>query len=499
MVDNPGIPPEALLQELSRFIAEATGLYFPKGKWTDLSRGMDSIAADLGFAETADCAEWLMTERMTESRLQVLASRLTIGETYFQRDRRTFEALASTVLPQMIESRRGGNQQLRLWSAGCCSGEETYSLAILLRQVCPDLAGWRITILGTDINTSSLRKAEEGLYGEWSFRETPAEFKARYFRTTAEGRYQIAREIQDMVTFVYLNLADAGHFSHYLAAGSVDLILCRNVLMYFSEEQAKRVIERFSEVLAPEGWLVVSPTEASHALFPQFRVRNLPGSILYQKATTVSRNQAPPASHPTEPACANTASQDCLPPEMFTGIPLDPKPVKLSPIETSSPALSGRNVSVPETSHREISHSGLSGRTRETDPIDSKGYAMVVQVLADQGKLEEALEWCGKWTAAHKLDPFAYYLTGVILVEKGDHELARQALRSAAYLDPDSPLIHLALGNLARRGGRLEESERHLNIARSCLNKLPPDEVLPDAGGLAAGWLKETIAQLTLK
>ena len=179
-------------RELSKFVAEKMGLHFPPERWPDLQRGLAGAATEFGFENISACADGLLSAPLTTAQLQTLASHLTIGETYFFREKPTFELLAQRVLPALIRSRRGREQRLRLWSAGCCSGEEAYSLAILLRQLLPDLADWQVTILATDINPHCLRKAVDGTYGEWSFRDAPADFKERYFHRNEAGRYVLA-------------------------------------------------------------------------------------------------------------------------------------------------------------------------------------------------------------------------------------------------------------------------------------------------------------------
>jgi chemotaxis protein methyltransferase CheR len=145
---------------------------------------------------------------LTKTHLQVLASHLTVGETYFFREKKTFEILTASIVPDLIRNRRGCGQRLRIWSAACCTGEEPYSLAILLHQIIPDFTDWHVTILATDINERFLQKAAAGVYGEWSFRESPAGFKERYFHRTADGRHAILPEIKKQVIFVMAPLKD---------------------------------------------------------------------------------------------------------------------------------------------------------------------------------------------------------------------------------------------------------------------------------------------------
>src|SRR5258708_24852169 len=163
--------PETLLSLFSRFVEKETGLHFPKDRWADLERGILAAAHEFGSQSAESCILKLMASPLTKEQIETLAASLTVGETYFFRDKKVFEVLETDILPGLIQSRRGGEQRLRIWSAGCCTGEEPYSLAMLLTRMLPDIADWRITIVATDINARFLRKASEGIYGQWSLRE----------------------------------------------------------------------------------------------------------------------------------------------------------------------------------------------------------------------------------------------------------------------------------------------------------------------------------------
>src|SRR5438477_1931588 len=205
---KPSAVPETLCSQLSEFIAEKMGLHFPSERWGDLKRGLAGAAGEFGFADVAACARWLLSASLTQAQVQTLASHLTVGETYFFREKKTFDVLAESVLPELIGARRNREPRLRIWSAACCTGEEPYSLAMLLHQVIPDLQNWHVTILATDINERFLQKAVTGVYGEWSFRDVPAWIKGRFFQRTREGRYSILPEIRKHVTFAHLNLVE---------------------------------------------------------------------------------------------------------------------------------------------------------------------------------------------------------------------------------------------------------------------------------------------------
>jgi chemotaxis protein methyltransferase CheR len=175
-----------LLSAVSQSVEAQLGLHYPPERWGDLERGLRGAAMDLGFESMEKCARELALAKLGQEQIDSLAAHLTIGETYFFRDPLVFEILASQVLPALAEERRESTKQLRIWSAGCCTGEEPYSIAIALRRAIPDFDDWHITILATDINPRFLHKAVAGVYGPWSFRGVPVETRDKWFRRAPE-------------------------------------------------------------------------------------------------------------------------------------------------------------------------------------------------------------------------------------------------------------------------------------------------------------------------
>ena len=220
---------------------------------------------------------------LPRNQLEILASNLTIGETYFYRENKAFEALEEHILPELLRSSRGKERRLRIWSAGCCTGEEPYSLAISLSKVIADLKDWNITILATDINPRFLKKASRATYSEWSFRDAPRWLKERYLTRVKDGHYEIVSHIKKMVTFSHLNLAEDVYPSLLNNTNAMDIIFCRNVLMYFTPEQTKKVIQNLYNSLVDGGWLIVSSIETSPVLYSQFTTVNFHGLTVYRK------------------------------------------------------------------------------------------------------------------------------------------------------------------------------------------------------------------------
>jgi chemotaxis protein methyltransferase CheR len=495
--------PEAQWSQLSEVIAETMGLHFPSERWADMQRGMAEAARELGFEDTAACVWGLLSAPPTKAQIEVLASHLTVGETYFFREKKTFDVLANSILPELVRSRRGREQRLRFWSAACCTGEEPYSLAMLLHQVIPDLADWHVTILATDINARFLRKAAAGSYGEWSFRDTPASLKERYFNRTAAGRYAIRPEIRKLVNFAHLNLVEDVYPSLATDTNAMDVIFCRNALMYFTPSHVRRVIRNLHHALVEGGWLVVSPSEASQALFPQFLAVNFPGVILYQKNDAKLRTGQRWAPAPLSATAEFVAHAIDTPlpwaPQVQVVLPMGPVPAP-PPEEAAQAETPPTPGAMAESLYQQGRYAEAVDMLRasiDQHASEPAAFSLLARALANLGNLADARAWCDRWIAADKLDPAAHYLLAVVLLEEGDAEQARASLQRALYLRPDFVLAHFGLGNLARGRGKSDESQRHFANALHLLGSYQPNDLLPESDGLTAGRLTETITAMT--
>ena len=486
----------ALLARLSDQVATQMGLYFPPARQHELARGVIAAASALGFADGTSCGEWLLSGPLTRPQVEALAGFLTIGETYFFREQATFRALREQLIPDLVKARRQSGRRLRVWSAGCCTGEEPYSIAILLSQLIPDWQEWSVTILGTDINPQFLRKAVEGVYGEWSFRGLAPEIKERYFRKTADGRYEILPQIRERVTFAYFNLTSDAPPEGFGAAGDMDVIFCRNVLMYFAPEQAKQVARTFYRSLAGDGWLIPGLSEASHTLFSEFMPVRLPDAVLYQKRAGVpsrlgaDRHLVHFFVTPEEPRALARASTALAEP--------DP-PTVAAPILAAWATRTVDAVTGAETLPHLLDHSRAlyeqgyyaeaEAQTREwllAHPDDLGAMGLMARILANQGRLDDALAWCQRVVAADPLSLGSHYLYATIQQERGEVEAAIKSLKRVLYLDSEFAPAHFSLGYLAR--GQ-QGAERHFANAVAILRRYRPDEVLPESDGLTAGRL----------
>lgn len=475
---------EALLSEFAESVSARTGLYFPKERWRDLEHGVNSAAVEFGLKDAESCIQRLVTSQLTKEQIEILASYLTVGETYFFREKKSFEVLEEHILPELIRSRMENERHLRIWSAGCATGEEPYSIAILLDKIIPELEDWNITILATDINPRFLQKAQKGTYGEWSFRDSP-EWIKKYFRKTKHG-FELSPDIKKMVTFSYHNLAEDTYPSLLNNTTAMDIIFCRNVLMYFAPERAKEVVQKFYCSLVDGGWLVVSPCETSHILFSQFKAANFSGVTLYKKDT--SRLLGIKELIPKE---------IYHPPHAEEILPGLPEPV-LKEIAVKEKA------EEPDLYDEALTLYGQGRYAQAAEKIvglashdhDAKAIILLARTYANQGKLALAHEWCEKALAIEKLNPGCYYLLATIELELGKVEEAAKSLKRALYLDQNFVIAHFALANLRRMQGKFKEAEKYFGNALALLRGLKKEAALPEAEGMTAGRLSEIITSM---
>ncbi len=438
--------PAQLLDEMAARVEERLGLSFPIERRGELARGIARAAAANHCRDAAHCARWLRDNAISPHQLAALAAHLTPGETYFWRDPASFEALRRSVLPGLVQRRRSGSRRLRIWSAGCSTGEEAYSLAMLLELAIADLDQWELNLLATDINPRALQIARRGVYREWSFRGVPQELRERFFRPRPDGLMEVLPHLRRRVSFARLNLADDVYPAQRNDTQAMDLIVCRNVLMYFAPAQAARVLDRFANALVDGGWLLLGAAETGSlqgscaALSPV----DVDGCFLLRRnGDRGSAAAAPDGS-------GNAANRSQAPPP-----PLQPAPA--------------------------------------ADPAE---MARLARGHADRGRLDAALDWSQRAIAAAKLDPGVHYLHANILLELGRRGEATASLERALFLDHDFTLAHYALGMQARTDGMPAHARRHLRNALASLARRDASQAVSDGNGITVGRLAAIIGAM---
>jgi len=222
---------------------------------------------------------FLMYDKNRDQELNTVIDIMTINETYFFREEQQLKAFAEEILP-LLKARKEeeGKRSIRIWSAGCSTGEEPYTIGILIRQS-GLFEDWDVEIFASDISHRVLQTARKGEYGKSSFRATDTYYLEKYF-TDVDGRKRINDPIRNLVNFGYLNLFDADRIC---LVGKMDVIFCRNVIIYFDREGKKKVINNFENRLAPTGYLLLGHSESLMNLSTAFRLEHLKNDMVYQR------------------------------------------------------------------------------------------------------------------------------------------------------------------------------------------------------------------------
>ena len=257
MITTTPTLPEADFHYLSELMHERAAIVLEPGKeYLALSR-LDPVAREAGVPSVSALVELLRGEEVSSALHEQVVDALTTNETTFFRDFNPFESLRTTVLPELIERKRR-SRNLTMWSAGCSTGQEPYSLAMAIREHFPELLSWHLTILGTDISASVLDRARRGRYGQLEVnRGLPANLLVRHF-TRAGMEWEIEEPIRRMVRFQRQNLVDV-----WPVMPPFDLVLMRNVMIYFDVDTKRRVLRRLLGQLAPHGYLLLGASETT--------------------------------------------------------------------------------------------------------------------------------------------------------------------------------------------------------------------------------------------
>ena len=504
---NPTAAPEIGYDDYLRFrdlILKQSGLYFPEKKRDDLEYGLLKALAESPLAPAEDSYDLdAYYNRLSDKNdpigrieMERLINILTVGETYFFRNKAQFDALATHVLPELIarnravaEARSPDTQpQLRIWSAGCATGEEPYSVAILLKELLPDLAQWRILILATDINQDSLNRARRATYSNWSFREPWAKaVRPLYFnRDPVTRRHHLRSDIQHMVTFANLNLIEDTYPTLHNNTISMDLILCRNVTIYFTEADTRKVTKKFFKTLVKGGWLVVGHAEPSFEIYRAFETRNFPSALLYQKDNQ-SQFWFDQEQDDREPESPQAAAE----PRTLSFWPTPAEVVKPAEVDSYQAAIVLLNDGQIEDAIEALHHK------LDAAPDFAPAHCLLGRAYANLGCWDQARRWC---TSALELDSLlaeAYYVLALVYDQEQAIQSAINSLKKAIYLERDIPLFHLNLAMLYIKTNQVRSAQRACRNAIKILEQWPPTDIVPDTGGATVQHLLETTRRIS--
>ena len=428
-----------------------------------------------------------------------LLNLLTIKETYFFRNQPQFKVLREKILPEIIKRKtkeRLYHSQLRLWSAGCSSGEEPYSLAMSIREVISNLKDWEIEILATDISPEALEKAERGIYGKRAVKYTDKVYLDKYFKRL-EGKYYLKDEIRGMVKFLYHNLVND------VFPEKLDLIFCRNVTIYFKRPLTEKIIGKFYQSLNEGGYLIIGHSETLYGMSSGFELVNLKDAFVYRKVSPVRR------ARPVEKNVSNGVRLKEKVKEWQSHLP---SPSLLSPsfpgADSSSPAglAVGERRPTDVPFDAETSFGQALGYYRKRDYLKAlelcqkalpklsnpaRAYHLLGCIYADQGEYEKSKEPLEKALEYDSLLFDAYFKLGIVCIKLKKPEEAIANLKKTVFLSPDFALAHFYLANLYRDFKEDNKARREYENTLKALNSNSKAE-LDEFGG---GFAKETLTR----
>lgn len=427
----------AIPEHIKTAIRHLSGLRINERDYPRLEKFLATRIRELELTDPEDYLHHLKSGSHREGELRLLAELFTSRETFFMRDAGQMHLLKHTLLPEIIE-RRASQRRLRIWSAACASGEEAYSLAILIYESIADIDAWDILIIGTDINPEAIIQADNAVYSDWAFRGCDTAFRHQYFHRHNRG-WQLNDRIRRMVRFAQKDLTHDVLPNPADALYEMDLILCRNFFIYLDPAAIAGVTRKLAECLCKEGMLMTGHGELQAHQPQGLQLFSYPESVVYrqtdQQAQTLS--PLPPIGKQVIHSTLHTAPTPPLPPHSNRFV--SPTPTKTD---------------------------GLQQAWRQ----------------ADRGNLQEAESICQAIIDEDPMLAEAHYLAAMIALELKAPDRARTSLRKAIYLNPQLIAAYVRLAELQAQAGEIRAGENAVLIACKLLRSLAPDATIPYFG-----------------
>ncbi|MFZ5896128.1 MAG: CheR family methyltransferase [Myxococcota bacterium] len=481
----------AALDQLRTLVGARLGLDFGDDRLEQLSLVASKRMEKHRLARLEDYLALFDTGRDSSAEVAVLAEELTVGETFFFRGEEHFRVLTELLLQE--QHARG--RHARILSAGCASGEEPYSLAIALREALPEIDSWKVWIDALDVNAAVLAKARAARYSAWSLRATSNAIKERYFE--AQGRdFVLDPRVRSMVHFEQRSLAE--EWPPLGGGVPYDAIFCRNVIMYFRVEVARRVLLRFEQALRPDGFLFLGHAETLRGLSQDYHLCHSGDAFYYQRRS--GEQQRAPAS--------DSFKRSGFESELSRQLPqiVDDAPSWVDAIQNASRKIlrlttpeAGKPVASAETPpswdlqailamiHQERFGEALEQLRALPDASqrDAEVLLLLAVILTNKGASEDAEAACRRLLEVDELNAGAHYLLALCREHAADAEGAVECDRTAIYLDPSFAMPHLHLGLLAKRNCDTSLAKRELSQARRLLDREDAARVVLFGGGFS--------------
>ncbi|MFH1289017.1 MAG: CheR family methyltransferase [bacterium] len=481
-----------ILMNFRDYIKQRGGIYLYDAKMDFLRKILLNRISVRGFKGYPQYYQFLKFHPDGEEEFKELVETFTINETCFFRNTSHFSVLEEYILPELIRERLlQNNKFLKIWSAGCSSGEEPYSLAMLISKMIPDHKNWAIEILATDINNKVLDLAKEGVYKKHSLRMVDDYYQEKYF-VQGQKMFKLSEKVKKMVEFRHFNLLSEPYPSSI--RGRWDIIFCCNVMMYFQLETIRQVVRNFYNSLRKGGYFFAGYAETSRMIADKFQLVRMDGAFFYKKVK-VEIPVVQPMIVQHEAVRSKAIQPDGLEAYSTGGLAVvqpesEAKEIpSVQPIDLYSEAM--------ELFIKEDYSDALNklGAFLQDNQNDTKALLLLARIYLEKGMLSEVLSVSNKVVELDPLNDRAYYLTGFTYKQKKDFLKAIENFNKAIYLNRNNALAYYNLALVYKQMGEDKMTLREFKNSFRALNEYSPDEPLELSGNIPPKLLIENCSR----
>ena len=444
-----------LTPEICSHICQLAGIRMVNTTQAQLSDWLTQRCRTLDLSDAQAYANWLSEPNHLQQDREALCNLLTSRETYFLRDHGVVDVLREHVLKEAI-AQKTAERVLKIWSVGCSTGEEIYTLSILLAEGLLDVSSWHIELLGSDIDQEALTIARHAVYRKWSFRGCPPEFLARYFLQKGVDFY-LMDHVKRRVRFEQLDIVGDPYPTADKGMSQADIILCRNVFIYLDNAAIDTALKKLTACLSEGGFLLCAPGELHAHSHPKLKTRIFPQALVYQKDATDLRLQATPL-------------------EMLQVL----QTTQLNQTKTNRP---------PPPSHTaKVEIPALTDTATRSESVISLEHAWG---LANRGDMAAAAEMCDTLIRRQALDADVRYLHAVLLLAAGHTDKSREALRHVLYLNPQFAVAYVMLADVCMADNDRTGALRACHQGLKTLNAQASDATAPYFKAVTYGGIRQ--------
>ncbi|KJJ85345.1 MCP methyltransferase, CheR-type [Candidatus Omnitrophus magneticus] len=509
--------PLELKNRLKNFITDRSGLYFRDHEIKNLEEAISLRMKIYGFESPVTYYNYLTTGEKKEDEFRELLNILTVNHTYFFRDTAHFNILKNKILPELINKKSANckNEKpvIKIWSAGCSTGEEPYTIAMLIKELLGSREDIQIKIIATDASLNALEKARKGVYRDSAVKYMNEFYLKNYFtvKNDAAGNeiYEIIDEIKNMVDFSYFNLMDDIYPKEF------DMIFCRNVVIYFEFQTIVNVMTKIHSSLLDDAYLFIGYSESLNFMRDKFSMV-IDNDALYYKKFNTTKNTVNKTIEKISDSFSKIFNDLNIHPKITDAKPHDKKTYETKENEWSldfrpkAPEISDTgyydetrktsNLSYPIYQNTQemlglaknhIAEKEYNKATNLLEEILKKeknsveALPLLVEILINQGKMELARQKLSLLYAINPLFPPAYYFSGCIHVEEGKIDKAKENFRKALYLDKNFLIARIYLAHIYREKGDFNEAIKEYRNTLKVLSLEPAEKIVPYSGGFS--------------